>query len=296
MSKFDTNWFDIDNYKTLADMDLMSWFRLLKSRWLLIHSMDHGNANNLSSTAAIIKKIPLFSNNPDYPSLLPDCYSPGYSFDESDKPVLSALSTEVISSVNRESGLVNFKSVNSLNALAIVQTYNINELANTWRDCNSVLRGEASEEQVISAVKPLDIILNSTEYKSAFAHVLVDTESTDEQILGDFKDWLSCYRLESKITVPKKNFTADKVNQWIKAGVIPYLDLTIVARIENRSITQAKLGNLIFPHDYDTCLTERIRKVTKPMAMSLMKEEIINAFQEQMIVSLVEGNSNRKKK
>jgi hypothetical protein len=117
------------------------------------------------------------------------------------------------------------------------------------------------------------------DYISSSAHVTIDLDATNEQIKNDFSHWLTHYREASGYRVPKKivhkkSFTQKTFDTWIKFGLIPYLDLVLVAKIEGKEITQEKLGELIFPDETTTNrnLEYRIRTITKPEAERLMED------------------------
>lgn len=114
------------------------------------------------------------------------------------------------------------------------------------------------------------------DYISSLAHVTIDLNAPDEQIKNDFTHWLTHYRKASGLHIPKKKahkklFTQATFDHWIKFGLIPYIDLKLMADIEGKEITQEKLGELIFPDEFvDT--DYRIRTITKPEAERLMEE------------------------
>jgi hypothetical protein len=115
------------------------------------------------------------------------------------------------------------------------------------------------------------------DYISSQAHVTVDLDATDEQIENDFSHWLKHYRKASGYRVPKKKvheklFSQKTFDKWIECGLIPYLDLVIVAKMEGKTISQEKLGEVIFPDEPECNLDYRIRTITKPEAERLMEE------------------------
>ena len=118
--------------------------------------------------------------------------------------------------------------------------------------------------------------LNS-DYIPSSAHVVVNLEAPDEQIKNDFNHWLTHYRKASGCHVPKKKAHEKLFNQktfdyWVEYGLILYLDLVIVAKLEGKNITQEKLGELIFPDEVDDVdTTYRIRTITAPEADRLIE-------------------------
>ena len=121
MKKLDTSWFDIDKYKPLSDMDLMSWYRVLMSRWILLHSLDKGKESNYPALASLIKNDPLYTERPESPSFLQEPYTPDFVLADSDHPILSALSEKDVNDLLDETRLHAFNSVRSLGSIEIMQ-------------------------------------------------------------------------------------------------------------------------------------------------------------------------------
>lgn len=130
---------------------------------------------------------------------------------------------------------------------------------------------------------PIDLILqqNSEPGDMATTHVVVDLYGTDEQIMKDFAYWLENYRNEIGFSVPKKDFTEKQINEWISLNLLPYLDLTLITKAEGYSITQSKLGNVLFPDEIDIDSTERIRRTVKPKAEWILQQSILVSMQVQ---------------
>lgn len=86
----------------------------------------------------------------------------------------------------------------------------------------------------------------------------------------------------------KELYIQKDFDHWIWCGVIPYIDLMLVADIEYKGITQEELGAIIFPNDPDPDLDtlERIRQVTKPLA----EELILNKMYKTLLAQLAYQN------
>ncbi len=106
--------------------------------------------------------------------------------------------------------------------------------------------------------------------------------ATDEQIKQDFTDWLENSRRMADIKPQKKLFSQVNFDYWIEYGVIQYLDLVLIAKIEGKKITQNQLARLIFPNEHEIDIVERLRKVTKPTAESLMKNQTYKSLSLQL--------------
>ncbi len=147
------------------------------------------------------------------------------------------------------------------------------------------------------------------DYISPQAHVTINLNATDEQIENDFSHWLTHYRKASGYCVPKKKaheklFTQNTFDFWIEFGLIPYLDLMLVAKIEGKEeITHAKYGELIFPDESIEDPEYRIRTVTIPEAKRLMEDSTWWSILEQVAAGTRKkqrvdryGNKQKKKK
>lgn len=113
--------------------------------------------------------------------------------------------------------------------------------------------------------------------------VNINLNATDEQINIEFSRWLAGRRKAASIQSPKKLFTKADFDYWILYGVIPYLDLMLIAKIEGKKITQNKMANLIFPTEYNIDTTGRIRDTTKPEAERLITNEIHRSLSAQSV-------------
>ena len=115
------------------------------------------------------------------------------------------------------------------------------------------------------------------------AHVVIDLSATDEQIMNDFSNWLEYFRKYIDYPTQKKLITQSDFDQWIEYRVIPYLDLALIAKLEGKKITQNQIARLIFPDEYEVDIVERLRKVTKPIAQRLIKNEIQTTLSTQLV-------------
>jgi len=112
-------------------------------------------------------------------------------------------------------------------------------------------------------------------------HLLsLNLSKPDHQLLDDFKRWL----LDVRKKRGKKPIrcTEKKLNMWEKNKVLPYLDLTLIAKLESIDLKQYEIGGYLFPDDDKLDITEKIRKVVKPLAEQLLKDESISTLRSQI--------------
>ena len=115
-------------------------------------------------------------------------------------------------------------------------------------------------------------------------NITIDLTATDKQIKSDFSRWLTEYRKTIDYESYKTNFTDKDLSNWVKWRLLPYIDLTLVAAIEKKTITTVEIGKLIYPdterHFVD--ITERMRKTVIPKANWLFRNETLQALRAQI--------------
>jgi hypothetical protein len=249
--EFDTSWFDLKNYEKLQKTSIVGWANLLCDRyyWSLQVStgMDLFSANQKQVGDETLAHISEFV----------DCIKTGDFYS-----LIDETREEVRSSVY---------DLSMLDALELSKD----------RDMIRVQPDRCKEEFSEVATWSFDPWAYDL-----VAKVNVDLSATDEQIRKDFDDWLAGWRNHSDVSflkIQKKLFTQADFDYWVEYGVIPYLDLVFVARVEGKKITQNQLARLIFPHEYDVDPVERIRKVTKPTAERLINNEVYRTLFTQSL-------------
>lgn len=111
----------------------------------------------------------------------------------------------------------------------------------------------------------------------------VDLGAPDKLIIEDFRNWLKAARRVYSIEM-KNYFTESMRSDWAEFGVLPYLDLSIWARANSVNITDAVMGDALFPNEVgEIDLEERMRKVVRPKANWLMTPTIIQAIETQVL-------------
>ena len=110
--------------------------------------------------------------------------------------------------------------------------------------------------------------------------ITVDLRASDEDLILEFKNWLYEKRKSQKdIEFREKMFGEKEFSDWIKNRILPYLDLTIIAKAKGIKITNALMGNLLFPDDIEVDVAEKVRKTVKPMAKKVMSIAFLGALQ-----------------
>ena len=288
--KLDTKWFKLSNYEALKSMSTSGWANVIRTRCENYNFVYNPPTNGLhskylkgmiahrfSSITTTLKKGVLIENNEnDYNWL-------NYGV----KALLNGDSFSTVSvnsmrpyDVARLMGGANFSQV--LDACE----YMIHDFPAEYEDDNSSIPDENLLEL---AYTPLDqTIRKQLNNSHPSAYVEINLSATDEQIEIDFRDWLTKYRYEIGFQVPinkaHKNLVSEKdFKKWIDFGVIPYLDLTIIPKIEGKEITQNTMAQLIFQDEFEVDTTDRLRQVTKKEAERLIKSKVHLALSAQAI-------------
>lgn len=113
-------------------------------------------------------------------------------------------------------------------------------------------------------------------------HVEVDLSAPDQIIVKDFRAWLKTARRTYSIE-SKNSFTESMRQDWSGYGVLPYLDLSLWARANNLPLTDAVMGNALFPDSDVVSNVERVRKVVRPKAKWLMNPSVLQAIEAQVL-------------
>lgn len=266
--ELDTSWFDLKNYEAFKTMSILKWADALERRASLY---DVYNAACMAKDDSVkrdqlellcgLSEVSLLKTNPTKTSI---DYDPDHFYSSS----VNCITRRVVWDLARDYGFVSVPD-NSL--------YKKIPLRHS-----GMCRGGNN------------------------AVATINLSATDEQIKNDFNHWLINYRKqvglvnrldkgkskkkekEDVIKAPESKLIAqDDFDYWVKFGVIPYLDLMLIAKMEGKRITQNQLASLIFPNDYDVGTTDRLRDTTKPMAERLINQKTHKTLLAQLTTKKV---------
>jgi hypothetical protein len=278
LNELDTSWFDLKNYAALKTMSLEGWIYQLEMRSHFDMELNNRPADPNDESAYMPEIVKELKKG------VFDVPSEGNYFHDRHKwrseAVLNGSSFSTV-------------LVSGLTAGDIWTMVDDDDLSTVWPACKQVsdsrLNNDLDPAMVAVSNTPIDLLIETF---PNLAHIVVNLSATDEQIKKDFGFWLEQYREASGYPPHKKLFTQLDFDHWVKFGAIQYLDLMLMAKIEGKKITQNQLANLIFPDEQDVDTVERIRKVTKPTAESLIKSEIHDALSTQLADQNVRGMKN----
>jgi hypothetical protein len=125
---------------------------------------------------------------------------------------------------------------------------------------------------------PIDYVsFEKLEEPTRTPSITVDLLGTDETIINDFKAYLKDARevYECMEGALVKNKTIERL---FNLQIIPFLDLTIWAKLENVEISNEVIGQWLYEDEFDISLSEKVRKVTRPFAKKVMNRNFIEAL------------------
>jgi hypothetical protein len=271
--KLDTSWFNLKNYDKLSTLDLSGWYRQISMRNYLhflvdnkksLRGMFRGDPGPMRCLIELppwyedIKTNPIFANPPHDWGAWRECHL---------KHTFNTLSVM---------GTTPFQFWLGVNEDRL-------RSSDVWKYCELEHANDATPEQVALINTPINSLLNEIDSDGVDpAFVTIDLTATDEQIMSDFRHWLTEYRKAIGYESHKKNFTDKNLSEWVEWRLLPYIDLMLVAKVEKKEITQNKAARLIFSDEYEVDIVDRLRRTTKPKAEWLMSKKTQQAIKIQL--------------
>lgn len=258
--ELDTSWFDLKKYDKLNELDLDGWGLNLNIRSFMLYALNFEGRSHFEDLLSVIhQRIDKIKENP-------------------------IINNSKLLGKESHKYLFNTYSVESIKAYDFWTHANEDFFSDVWECCELNDSSYLIPEQQELIDKPLNVLFHERNITNKEAYIQIDLSATDEQIKSDFNHWLKEYRKFIDFKSNKRNFTDTDLLQWIEYRILPYIDLTLIAKIEKKTITQAKIARLIYPNNYDTDIdiTERLRRIIKPKADWLLKEETIKAINIQV--------------
>jgi len=243
------SWFDINKYADVEILNLEDWYFQLNKRRVIL---EFANVN--PKLVGLIHRSRweyVNRNAKKYISSIKN--QPIFIPDKGSRPILSV----------RNSDFFDLR-------MAYIRSNRLEEVLNTLKSENFNERDE-------------ELIISPADYFNPYSRAMltVDLVATDEQLIKDFREWLKTIRAISKNKVREKKFKPNDLKKWVNYQILPYLDLTLIADAEEIILTQNMLGRMLFPNEYNVDLTERIRKIVKPLAEWLLDSNTLEALHIQ---------------
>ena len=126
-----------------------------------------------------------------------------------------------------------------------------------------------------------DVDHRSSKDATSLKTIAVDLNASDKTILNDFAKWLEEAR-KYYSALKRKHITDSDMRDWSEYKVLQYLDLSLWAKLANIEISDAVMGRALFPEEYDVALAERIRKVVRHKAKTVISSSFVWAILSQI--------------
>lgn len=258
---FDTSWFDLRNYDKLKELNLKGWIDQISMRY---------------ATGILVDTIKSSSGRVEADGIIKD-----YQSTIKNTPIFGIQTTRETD--DRCIDLGDWRNNGSnlpFNTYSVRGTPLISHvLLSQDKDLDLDCMYDESKGRIGYTADMIYKEQNITWPSDDTTHVTVDLSASDDQIMCDFKHWLTEYRKATSRIPVKRNFDQKKFKWWVRYGVIPYLDLMVIAKIEGKEPTQSALANLIFCNDHENInRTDKLRKKTIKEAKNLMTENMVNAL------------------
>jgi hypothetical protein len=115
----------------------------------------------------------------------------------------------------------------------------------------------------------------------------VDLGAPDDHLVKEFRAWLKRVRREAGVPQIPKGFGAEHFADWHSKRLLPYLDLTLWARLNGGSINLSVMGYALFPDEplrgpKMRDVEAMIRRTVAPQARALTSLEVISTLSRQV--------------
>lgn len=115
----------------------------------------------------------------------------------------------------------------------------------------------------------------------------VDLGASDKHLVDEFKAWLKQIRKDAGVPQIPKQYGSDNFADWHEKRLLPYLDLTLWARLHGGGINLSALGDALFPDEALRGSKMRdvepmIRRTTGPRARAMISLEVIATLTRQL--------------
>lgn len=131
------------------------------------------------------------------------------------------------------------------------------------------LCGRLQEADILGSDIEVDAVLlaqqperKSTEQRLTMAHLVLNMDATDKQLTEDFKRWLAEWH--GLVGRKFKNESYSKAcNEWAERKIVPYFDLKLLGRMEQKVIRDEDLVILLDLEDNETIQERAFRNLSR---------------------------------
>ncbi|MBN3777953.1 hypothetical protein G3O06_10350 [Burkholderia sp. Ac-20345] len=265
LSQFPTS-FQVEKYDACANFEAQDWYVNLMHRALRKSAATHGDyyARELKRAANMVLENPIF---------------PRMNLVEGD-----GFSKNVFKSQIRDQTAYDY-----LSGEWILRVYGNGD--SSYGDALTILDKDVHveakfDEKATQAYEKLDVpawkmLTDLGVDISGEVFVSVDLYASEEKLIDDFRIWLRATRSALGAPNIKRRFSGTDFERWHQNRILGYLDLTFWAQINGFRLTNEVIGSALFPNEYNVSLSERVRKVVAPLALSASSSPFIEALLSQ---------------
>lgn len=135
-------------------------------------------------------------------------------------------------------------------------------------------------------------------------NVTVDLDASNQQILNDFKNWLTEIRKKNPGQLPRKqriekvNFDKKDFENWTKARILYAFDVRFVAEYNKIKLKEAEIAEIVFFDEDETVSNDKIDQFSKTKKTSnwLFTIPTVRAMATQIYSEKQTGTTPRSKK
>lgn len=120
-------------------------------------------------------------------------------------------------------------------------------------------------------------------HQVAFAQV--NLNAPNSIILDHFEKWLKEVKKNHQQldrTLREKRYSEKDSFKWAQSGVLPYLDLTLWAKLEGNAISNRIMENAIFSIEREINVSEALKVTTIPLAERVLSGEIVDGLEADL--------------
>lgn len=295
---FDTSWFDLKKYDAVKKFNAYDWYFQLEKRqairdYIQVYIekgikcgewMEPLYRNNCKKCIESIKAQPIFVNEKqDLPILSIreaffsdlDCIQHNHhidvsnlSFDEFMTNFRSETITPPPLMTSRNCKIMLTIDINASNAQLITDF-------NKWLDLYRMRVKEGVKSWHESQMDWLDSEANNPDENSS-GSLESDKNTTDKRLKN-----LGSYQKLALKEVRNKFFTVNNINRWHKHRILPYLDLTLIAKATGKKLTQQKIADLLYKDLNNEDIISYIKDNPESLAKDLLGVKTLEALRVQ---------------
>lgn len=310
---FDGSWFKLEKYDGLKELDLLGWYQQIIAReWLLSvkprtdRSKKQFDASRLEFLKQIKEINPIFESGYDFQKVNPRLYLrkigdtnrwiSGYKYSFNTATVQSTTLGRIRKLGTKKEFDEIWKLCDDLYLSAgdsnipqlVEEPYDLINLKYDYFQIESIKYNQYLDNEFVESLESMskddkieaDMVLNETyqnKFHKLYANITVDLNASNEQIIIDFTHWLRSYKKAIGYKTQKTTFTTDNFKNWITDKLLPFIDLHLIAKLENTELTLAESQRLLkVPNE------NKVQRTVRDNAGILMSIATVRAMEAEL--------------